>query len=219
MHVCLTRIGLIHVCALTHLYVWHDSFICVTWFVHMCDIVHSYSSHDAFMCVTWLIHTCDLTCAYVWHDALIRVTRLVHTETIFNCLLSWFIRGDMTHVYVWYDSCICVIWRIHTHEGHLLVSVIECGKKTGGRKKWKKDDWKLTFHLSLFLRDSEIVWGPGIDRLGRFSCICMNESCHPYEWVMSHVYEWSCHTYMNESCHTYECAMSHISMNRVTHTF
>ena len=31
----------------------------------------------------------------------------------------------------------------------------------------------------------------------------MNESCHKYEWVMSHI--WMSHvTHMNESCHTYE---------------
>ena len=38
-----------------------------------------------------------------------------------------------------------------------------------------------------------------------------NESCHTYEWVMSHM--WMSHvTHMNESCHTYEWVMSHIWM-------
>ena len=36
----------------------------------------------------------------------------------------------------------------------------------------------------------------------------MNESCHTYEWVMSHI--WMSHvTRMNKSCHTYEWVMSH----------
>ena len=43
---------------------WHDSFICVTWLIHMCDMTHSYVWHDSFIyvwhdsfiCVTWLIH-------------------------------------------------------------------------------------------------------------------------------------------------------------------
>ena len=44
----------------------------------------------------------------------------------------------------------------------------------------------------------------------------MNESCHTYEWVMSHV--WMSHvTRMNESCHTYEWVMSHVWMSHVTH--
>jgi len=58
----------------------------------------------------------------------------------------------------------------------------------------------------------------------------MNESCHTYEWVMSHicmshvthmnescqVYKWVT-SYMNESCHTYEWDMSHIWLSHVTH--
>jgi len=37
----------------------------------------------------------------------------------------------------------------------------------------------------------------------------MNESCHTYEWVTSHI--WMSHvTHMNESCHTYEWDSPHI---------
>jgi len=37
----------------------------------------------------------------------------------------------------------------------------------------------------------------------------MNESCHTYEWVMSHI--WTSHvTHMDEPCHTYERVMSTI---------
>jgi len=44
----------------------------------------------------------------------------------------------------------------------------------------------------------------------------MNESCHTYEWAMSHI--WMSHvTYMNESYHTYEWVMSH--MNESFHTY
>jgi len=57
----------------------------------------------------------------------------------------------------------------------------------------------------------------------------MNESCHSYEWVMSHI--WMTHanesgthmndscmshvTHMNESCHSYEWVMSHIWISLV----
>jgi len=50
-------------------YVWHDSFIFVTWLIHMCGMTHSYVWHDSFICVTWLIHTGDMTHSYVWHDS------------------------------------------------------------------------------------------------------------------------------------------------------
>ena len=43
----------------------------------------------------------------------------------------------------------------------------------------------------------------------------MSESCHTYEWVMSHI--WMSHvTHMSESCHTYEWVTSHIWMSYIT---
>ena len=43
MHVCYR---LIHTCDMTHLHMWHDSFICVTWLIHI---------------VTWTIHEDSFT--------------------------------------------------------------------------------------------------------------------------------------------------------------
>ena len=57
---------------MTHSYVWHDSFICVTWLIHMCDKTRSYVWHDSFVCVTWLIRMCDMTHSYVWHDSFLK---------------------------------------------------------------------------------------------------------------------------------------------------
>jgi len=52
----------------------------------------------------------------------------------------------------------------------------------------------------------------------------MDESCHMYGWVMSHI--WMSHvTHMDASCHTYGCVMSHIWMshgvnvNKSCHTY
>jgi len=43
----------------------------------------------------------------------------------------------------------------------------------------------------------------------------MNESCHTYEWVMSHI--WMSHdTHMNESRHIYECVTASIRMSQLT---
>jgi len=105
---------------MTHLYVWHDSFICVTWLIHVCDMTHSYVWRDSFICVLvlsaiWILefgdlmcvrmcvmsnHMCDMTHSYVSHDSFICVTWLIHV-----C--------DMTRSYVWHDSFICVTWLIH----------------------------------------------------------------------------------------------------------
>jgi len=115
-----------------YVYVWHDSFICVTGLIHMCDMTHSCVWHDSFICVTWLIHMrvmcmCDMihsyVCpvyVYVWHDSFMCVTWLIRT-----C--------DVTHSGVWHDStrmslmkrsdmlrrklsCICMTWLIWMYD-------------------------------------------------------------------------------------------------------
>ena len=50
-----------------------------------------------------------------------------------------------------------------------------------------------------------------------YTCVSrVNESCHTYEWVTSHV--WMSHvTRMNSPCHTYEGIMSHMWKSHVTH--
>jgi len=96
--------------------VWH---VCVTWLVHMCDMTHSYVWHDSFMCVTWLIHVCNMThsCApydiqpRVWH---VCVTWLVHMCVMTRSCVTWLVHMcDMTHSYERLDSFICVAWLAH----------------------------------------------------------------------------------------------------------
>jgi len=104
----------VRVCDMTHSYMWHDSFICVTWLIHMCDMTHSYVWHDSFICVTWLIHAwkasfvCDMrhvthlscvTCPIpMWHDS------LWHSVWHDSCdLHMWHDSFNMTH-HKWHDS-------------------------------------------------------------------------------------------------------------------
>jgi len=102
-------------CDMTHSYVWHDSFICLTWLIHVCDMTHSYVWHDSFICVIWLIHICDATHPYVWHDSSICVTWLIHM-----C--------DMTHSYVWYDSSIYVWFHSSTRMNKCAVTNSYAGR-------------------------------------------------------------------------------------------
>jgi len=55
-----------------------DSFICVTWFIHICDMTHSYVWHDSFICVIWLIRMRVMTQPYVWHGSFVCVSWLIH---------------------------------------------------------------------------------------------------------------------------------------------
>jgi len=93
---------------MSHSYVRHDSFICVTWLIH----IHRRSNerirgrrkclrHDLFICAAWLIHMCDVTHSYTqttqWKD-------------------SWDEEMcDMMNSYVRHDSFICVTWLMHIH--------------------------------------------------------------------------------------------------------
>jgi len=78
-------------CDITHLYEWHDSFICDVSPSFKCDMTHS--------CVTWLIH--------MWHDSFVWVTWLIH---------MW----RLSLIQVWHDSFICdmthsyVTWLLQT---------------------------------------------------------------------------------------------------------
>jgi len=104
-------IALIHMCDMTHSYVWHSAFIFGTWVIRMCDIAHSYVWHDVFICETWLIHMWDRTYSYLGHDSFIRVIWLIHVR-------------DTIHLHVWHDSFTCGTWLIHmcdmthSHERH-----------------------------------------------------------------------------------------------------
>jgi len=62
-----THIQIAHI-FVTRSYVWHDSFICVTWLIHMC-VHHLGDVHGSFICVTWPIHLC-----FVRHESFVCVT-------------------------------------------------------------------------------------------------------------------------------------------------
>ena len=109
---------------MTHSYMRHVSFVCVTWLIHMCDMTHTCVWHDSFMYVTWLIHMfgkyfashsfssnetsymtrpfhiCNMTYSCVWHIS-------------FIC--------DMPHLNVWHDLFICVTWLIRFYDVTICV--------------------------------------------------------------------------------------------------
>ena len=99
-------------CAMTHSYVCHDSFMCVVWLSHMCDMTHSYlgggrprdcclgaNVSHSFFCETWLLHMCEWLMgghrwqAMTWLSGCKRATWLVLIR-------------EVTHSGVWHDSFI-----------------------------------------------------------------------------------------------------------------
>jgi len=128
------------ICARLSTSVSSCSCTCVTWRIHMCDMTHSYVWHDAFMCVKWLIHMCDISPAHAWHDSFIcaecdmRETLdfcqllLLHMCEIdsFICVTGLMCMHDTTDPCAWHVIsatlsisvsscfCTCVTWLIHT---------------------------------------------------------------------------------------------------------
>jgi len=78
-----------------HSYMWHDSFIYVTWLIHMCDMTHSFVRYDSFIC--------DVTNSYMRLDSLTTNSVWAIFDQIY----------DMNHSYVQHDSFICAPWLIH----------------------------------------------------------------------------------------------------------
>jgi len=77
---------LIHMCDMSHLYVWHDSFICVTCRIHMCDMIDSPGpslQHAATHCNT-LQHPAT-HCSTLQHTAA-HFNTLQHNVTYCNTL-------------------------------------------------------------------------------------------------------------------------------------
>jgi len=81
IHTCDMTHSLVWHCKVTHyVYMWHDSFTCVTT-QSTCEVTHYlYIWHDVFTCVTCLIHLCDMyvtrsTCDVIHY---LSVTWLIH---------------------------------------------------------------------------------------------------------------------------------------------
>jgi len=130
--VCMCETWLIYMCTMTHLYVYHasfvcygsfmyhDSFICVTWLIFMCIMTHLYVYHDSFRCVTWLIHMCTTTHSYVCRDSFVCVSWPICMCTM-TCSCTMAHSCTMTHSYLGkcmtmktpprtQNSFICVTW-------------------------------------------------------------------------------------------------------------
>ena len=109
----------------TRSYMWHDSFVKVTWLIHICDMTHPYMWYNSFIYVTrlvyqWLIHIDN--CNTLQHTAT-HCNTLQHTATHCNTSQDSYINYsfiyvtrlvhicDMTHSYRW-DSFMYVIWLV-----------------------------------------------------------------------------------------------------------
>jgi len=103
-------------CDMTHSCMRDDSFICDSfiWLIHMRAMTHSYVWRDSFLCVTRLNHICDMTHPYAYALSLIHTCHLRQGTRSHMC--------DMTHSYVYVTCRIFYVrhdvyvpWLIYMH--------------------------------------------------------------------------------------------------------
>jgi len=68
-------------CDMTHWYVWHDSFTCVTWLIDVCDMTHSYVGHfvKLFLLINESCHTCEWVMSHTSMSHVTHVNESCHT--------------------------------------------------------------------------------------------------------------------------------------------
>ena len=98
-------------------YVWHASFVFVTWLIYMCDMTHLYVWHDSFIFVTWLTHfyACEAVHSYVCHESFMRVTGLIYMSGMTHSKTHSYARCRYVEPPVrWWAKELYVSWLMHT---------------------------------------------------------------------------------------------------------
>jgi len=94
---------------MTHSYVWHDSFICVTWLIHTCDMTHSCVWHDSFICVTRLSHICDMTHLRECHGTFVSMKCVGFGVCGLKCRIEGLrFRNSFSHLHECHDKFVCM---------------------------------------------------------------------------------------------------------------
>jgi len=99
---------------MTHSCVRHDSFIYVTWLIHMCGVTHPYMWHSPWLSTCWehsrvtkkkKVHVHVMIRSHVWHDSWLRTCwdRWREMYSVICCVWP-------SSICVWRDSLTCVTW-------------------------------------------------------------------------------------------------------------
>ena len=176
----------IRMCDMTHSYLWHASFICVTWLIHISDMPHSYVWHDSFISLTCLIHMCDMTHSYLWHASFICVTWLIYISHI---RMSRMTRCETCHTYEWG-------WR-HTRMRHIthMKASYQQREKEKPSLQWAMT--RMNEAYGTYKCDTSHTWMRDISRERRWS-LPFNETWRIRMRVVTHV---------NSTHHTDKCVI------------
>jgi len=117
-------------------------------------------------------------CWYVWHDSCVHMCDMTHVMMCVTWLMCWC---------VLHDSC---AWQVVLKCVAVCCSVLQCVAVCCSVLQCVAVCCSV-----LGDDDDECVWMSHVARV--------NESCHAYEWFMSHMWM-SYVTHVNESCRTYQ---------------
>ena len=178
-------------CDLTHLYVWHDTFIRVTWLFHACATwLIAPVRYDSYTSVIWLIqyyllltldrrkyHVCLLSQSHAWHaSSFIRATPLIHV-----C--------DISLTRAWHDSfTITFYWLM------VVINITSLSRPTHIRDMTHSHMWHKTFTC--------VTWHIHM-------CDMTHSHIHMYDYVSIYIY--TCMTMYIYIC-TYVWLIHHYSV-------
>jgi len=181
-----------YMCDMTHSYVWHDS-----WDIGVTSLHPWMNNQSLWVETEWLIVHSWMKWRHVTHmnetchirDESQHMCTWVQTEWLI--VHSWMKRRHVTHMN---ETC-----HIRDESQHMCT--------------WVQTEWLIVHYMcdmthSYVWHDS---WDIGVTSLHP-------HECRLSDWLFIH--GWSNVTpipHMNESCHTYEWVMSHIQMSHVTH--
>jgi len=174
------------------LFMWHDSFIWVSWLIHTCDLASSYVWHDSFICVTWLI------------QGTVGLNNLKNTAYINVVVQALTCVAELRCVCV----CVCVCVRVCVCVCLCVYCIYQCCR-TGTFLRRRTLVCVCVRDLTL---SNVYEWMATLTHVSAL----WNESCHFYEWLMSIIWTRHSHarmsnvTYVNESCHTYAWVITNI---------
>ena len=126
-------------CDMTHSYVWHDSFICVTWLIHMCDMTHSYVWHNSFIC-----------CDTLWYaSAAALLMSHIITHATYECTTH--ISHYMYDLYAAVEACRTVRWaEWHIQTWVVVMSHIWMSHVTFMNESCHTCEWVMS-HINVLL--------------------------------------------------------------------